>query len=101
MKTILRSRCPTCRILNVVPDKTSPHICKRCSNTFTPKFFRKVGGITHFCDCGKNASVTRNNAHICADCDALERSGIDYTKPFAGIPFHALMTLPLHLEGFI
>lgn len=96
----MKARCPTCHKLNTVHDKTSAIVCK-CGVTFTPKFYRKDIPHIHYCACGTVAIRVKSNNYACAKCLAIEeRLERDFIRPMTGFPFHGLVTMVCHAEGF-
>ena len=98
----MKARCPACRKLNTAHDKVSPIACG-CGETFTPKFYRKnqAGATVFYCACGEVSLFKwKGNSPICARCLDIENRLESLVKPTCGFPFHALVTMVCHAEGF-
>lgn len=59
----------------VWPDGT-PDKKRRVSRPSAKKEYRrksKSGSYLHYCECGSIATVKKNNSHICAKCNEIEK----------------------------
>lgn len=69
----LKARCPACRKLNSVADKTSAVVCASCGAGFTPKFYRRNQAAgAHRCLCGELADKRDGTGWSCARCRGIE-----------------------------